>query len=142
MLFRIRDILVLFLWSRQCRSSAMARAVYLGNQANSSSTRANYFSAVCSQFCWHFQNENYRLAMLSLPSVKSDPSSASTISAKPDLLGAAYQLLILRANNLDCRRTSRRRRDRAYFCSGGIRVLDPSGDVERVIPFDDANRKL
>ena len=31
---------------------------------------------------------------------------------------------------------------RACFRSGEIRVLDPSGNVERVIPFDDANRKL
>ena len=31
---------------------------------------------------------------------------------------------------------------RACFRSGEIRVLDSSGNVERVIPFDDANRKL
>lgn len=39
---------------------------------------ARALSAVCWQFCWHFRNENYRIAMLSLPSVKSDPSSASS----------------------------------------------------------------
>jgi hypothetical protein len=26
---------------------------YLGNQANSSTTRASFFNAVCWQFCWH-----------------------------------------------------------------------------------------
>jgi hypothetical protein len=31
---------------------------------------------------------------------------------------------------------------RACFRSGEIRVLDSSGNVERVIPFDDTNRKL
>ena len=31
---------------------------------------------------------------------------------------------------------------RACFRSGEIRILDSSGNVERVIPFDDANRKL
>ena len=31
---------------------------------------------------------------------------------------------------------------RARFRSGEIRVLDPSGNVERIIPFDDTNRKL
>jgi hypothetical protein len=31
---------------------------------------------------------------------------------------------------------------RACFRSGQIRVLDSKGTVERVIPFDDANRKL
>jgi hypothetical protein len=36
-------------------------------------------------------------------------------------------------NNLHCRRTSRRRTDRPCFRSGEIRVLDPSGNVERVI---------
>jgi hypothetical protein len=30
---------------------------------------------------------------------------------------------------------------RACFRSGEIRILDSSGNVERVIPFDDANRK-
>jgi hypothetical protein len=30
----------------------------------------------------------------------------------------------------------------ARFRSGEIRVLDSSGNVERVIPFDDTNRKL
>jgi hypothetical protein len=28
------------------------------------------------------------------------------------------------------------------FRSGKIRILDSGGDVERVIPFDDTNRKL
>ena len=32
--------------------------------------------------------------------------------------------------------------NRACFRSGQIRVLDSTGNVERVIPFDDANRKL
>jgi Uncharacterized protein conserved in bacteria (DUF2188) len=32
--------------------------------------------------------------------------------------------------------------ERARFRSGEIRVLDSSGNVERVIPFDDTNRKL
>src|SRR5260370_20242672 len=36
-------------------------------------------------------------------------------------------------SNLDCERAPRRRRDRPCFCSGEIRVLDPSGNVERVI---------
>jgi hypothetical protein len=31
---------------------------------------------------------------------------------------------------------------RAGFRSGEIRILDSSGNVERVIPFDDTNRKL
>jgi hypothetical protein len=31
---------------------------------------------------------------------------------------------------------------RACFRSGEIRILDSSGNLERVIPFDDANRKL
>ena len=31
---------------------------------------------------------------------------------------------------------------RAWFRSGEIRILDASGNVERVIPFDDTNRKL
>jgi hypothetical protein len=31
---------------------------------------------------------------------------------------------------------------RACFRSGEIRVLDSSSDVERVIPLDDANRKV
>jgi hypothetical protein len=33
-------------------------------------------------------------------------------------------------------------RGRASFRSGEIRILDSSGNVERVIPFDDMNRKL
>ena len=36
-------------------------------------------------------------------------------------------------NDLDRRRAPRRRRDRPCFRSGEIRVLDPSGNVERVI---------
>jgi methyl coenzyme M reductase alpha subunit len=32
--------------------------------------------------------------------------------------------------------------ERARFRSGEIRILDSSGNVERVIPFDDTNRKL
>ena len=32
--------------------------------------------------------------------------------------------------------------NRACFRSGEIRVLHSTGNVERVIPFDDANRKL
>jgi hypothetical protein len=31
---------------------------------------------------------------------------------------------------------------RACFRSGDIRILDSTGDVERVIPFDDTTRKL
>jgi hypothetical protein len=31
---------------------------------------------------------------------------------------------------------------RAYFRSDEIRILDSRGNVERVIPFDDTNRKL
>ena len=31
---------------------------------------------------------------------------------------------------------------RAYFRSGHIEILDSTGSVERVIPFDDMNRKL
>jgi hypothetical protein len=31
---------------------------------------------------------------------------------------------------------------RACFRSGEIRILDSGGNVERVIPFDDTNRKL
>ena len=31
---------------------------------------------------------------------------------------------------------------RACFRSGEIRILDSTGNVERVIPFDDTNRKL
>ena len=31
---------------------------------------------------------------------------------------------------------------RACFRSGEIRVLDSSGNVERIIPFDDTNRTL
>jgi len=32
--------------------------------------------------------------------------------------------------------------NRACFRSGEIRILDSDGAVERVIPFDDTNRKL
>jgi hypothetical protein len=32
--------------------------------------------------------------------------------------------------------------NRASFRSGEIRILDSDGNVERVIPFDDTNRKL
>jgi hypothetical protein len=32
--------------------------------------------------------------------------------------------------------------NRACFRSGEIQILDSTGNVERVIPFDDANRKL
>jgi hypothetical protein len=32
--------------------------------------------------------------------------------------------------------------NRASFRSGEIRILDPSGNVERIIPFDEADRKL
>ena len=32
--------------------------------------------------------------------------------------------------------------ERARFRSGEIRVLDSGGNIERVIPFDDTNRKL
>jgi hypothetical protein len=32
--------------------------------------------------------------------------------------------------------------NRAWFRSGEIRILDSTGNVERVIPFDDTNRKL
>jgi hypothetical protein len=32
--------------------------------------------------------------------------------------------------------------ERACFRSGEIRVLDSGGNVERVIPFDDTNRRL
>jgi hypothetical protein len=32
--------------------------------------------------------------------------------------------------------------NRASFRSGEIRILDSSGNVERVIPFNDTNRKL
>ncbi len=32
--------------------------------------------------------------------------------------------------------------NRASFRSGEIRILDSSGNVERVIPLDDTNRKL
>jgi len=31
--------------------------------------------------------------------------------------------------------------NRACFRSGEVRIFDSTGDVERVIPFDDANRK-
>jgi hypothetical protein len=31
---------------------------------------------------------------------------------------------------------------RACFRSGEIRILDSGGNVERVIPFDESNRKL
>jgi hypothetical protein len=33
-------------------------------------------------------------------------------------------------------------RERASFRSGEIRILDSSGNAERVIPFNDTNRKL
>ena len=33
-------------------------------------------------------------------------------------------------------------RDRACFRAGEIRVLDSDGNVERVIPFDETNRRL
>jgi len=33
-------------------------------------------------------------------------------------------------------------RERAWFRSGEIRILDSTGNVERVIPFNDTNRKL
>jgi len=33
-------------------------------------------------------------------------------------------------------------RERASFRSGEIRILDSAGNVERVIPFDDSERKL
>ena len=32
--------------------------------------------------------------------------------------------------------------NRARFRAGQIHILDSTGNVERVIPFDDANRKL
>jgi hypothetical protein len=32
--------------------------------------------------------------------------------------------------------------ERACFRSGEIRILNSGGNVERVIPFDDTNRKL
>jgi len=32
--------------------------------------------------------------------------------------------------------------NRACFRSGEIRILDSRGNVERVIPFDDTNRRL
>jgi hypothetical protein len=32
--------------------------------------------------------------------------------------------------------------NRACFRSGEVRIFDSTGNVERVIPFDDANRKL
>jgi hypothetical protein len=32
--------------------------------------------------------------------------------------------------------------ERACLRSGEIRILDSGGDVERVIPFDDTNRRL
>jgi hypothetical protein len=32
--------------------------------------------------------------------------------------------------------------NRACFRSGEIRIFDSTGNVERIIPFDDANRKL
>ena len=32
--------------------------------------------------------------------------------------------------------------NRACFCSGEIRVLNSTGDVERTIPFNEADRKL
>jgi methyl coenzyme M reductase alpha subunit len=32
--------------------------------------------------------------------------------------------------------------NRACFRSGQVRIFDSTGNVERVIPFDDANRKL
>ena len=32
--------------------------------------------------------------------------------------------------------------NRACFRSGEVRIFDASGNIERVIPFDDTNRKL
>ena len=32
--------------------------------------------------------------------------------------------------------------NRAYFRSGEVRIFDSTGNVESVIPFDDANRKM
>jgi methyl coenzyme M reductase alpha subunit len=32
--------------------------------------------------------------------------------------------------------------NRACFRSGEVRIFDSCGNIERVIPFDDANRKL
>jgi hypothetical protein len=32
--------------------------------------------------------------------------------------------------------------NRACFRSGEVQIFDATGNVERVIPFDDANRKL
>ena len=32
--------------------------------------------------------------------------------------------------------------NRACFRSGEVRIFGPTGNIERVIPFDDANRKL
>jgi len=32
--------------------------------------------------------------------------------------------------------------NRAWFRSGEIRILDSSGSVERVIPFDETNRSM
>ena len=37
---------------------------------------------------------------------------------------------------------TRLRTQRACFRSGEIQILDSTGNVERVIPFDDATRKL
>jgi Uncharacterized protein conserved in bacteria (DUF2188) len=32
--------------------------------------------------------------------------------------------------------------NRACFRSGEVRIFDSTGNIERIIPFDDANRKL
>ncbi len=32
--------------------------------------------------------------------------------------------------------------ERAWFRSGEIRILDSGGEVERIIPFNETNRKL
>jgi hypothetical protein len=40
------------------------------------------------------------------------------------------------------KQTSSYAKSRASFRSGEIRILDSSGNVERVIPSDDTNRRL
>jgi len=38
-------------------------AVCLGNQANSATTRTDFFTAVCWQFCWHYSARQAREIM-------------------------------------------------------------------------------
>jgi hypothetical protein len=68
---------------------------------------------------------------------------AAIIEIKPHRNG--WKVLNRPASSLFSRRKNQAinyAQNRASFRSGEIRILDLGGNVERVIPFDDTNRKL